>query len=139
MGDMRSRLSTLWLFATLNYLYCDVVALMNPSLLKGFLAGQIGTIQVTQWFLLGSAVLVEIPISMVLLSRLLEQRANRPANLVAGAIMTAVQLASLLVGTPALYYLFFSAIEVACTAAIVCFAWRWAGVVRTRSAAEAVS
>ena len=137
MGDMRSKLSTLWLFATLNYLYCDVVALMNPSLLRGFLAGQIGTIQVSQWFLLGAAILVEIPISMVLLSRVLEHRANRLANLIAGVTMTVVQLGSLLVGTPALYYLFFSVIEVACTATIVWFAWRSEDVRGAMPAAEA--
>jgi uncharacterized protein DUF6326 len=36
MGDrMRTTLSTLWIFATLNYLYCDVVPLMHPNLLQG--------------------------------------------------------------------------------------------------------
>jgi hypothetical protein len=39
--------------------------------------------------------------------------------------MTLVQLASLSVGKPALYYLFFSAIEISTTAAIVWMAWRW--------------
>jgi hypothetical protein len=39
--------------------------------------------------------------------------------------MTAVQLTSLVVGKPALYYVFFSVIEVATTAAIVWLAWRW--------------
>ncbi len=39
---MRTRISALWLFVTLNYLYCDVVTLMDPNLLKGFLAGNVG-------------------------------------------------------------------------------------------------
>ena len=38
---MKGKLSTLWLFATLNYLYCDVVTLMDPHLLKAFLAGNV--------------------------------------------------------------------------------------------------
>jgi uncharacterized protein DUF6326 len=78
----------LWLFATQNYLYCDVVTLMNPDLLKQFLAGRVGGLDVTQAFLLGSSVLVEIPISMVVLSRVLNDRANRWANIAAGATMT---------------------------------------------------
>jgi hypothetical protein len=30
MKDLNTKLSTLWLFATLNYLYADVVTLMDP-------------------------------------------------------------------------------------------------------------
>lgn len=125
MESMKSKFSTLWIFATLNYLYCDVVILMDPGLLRQYMAGNLGGIQISQGFLLGAAVLVEIPISMVLLSRILKYRANRWANMVAGIVMTAVQLLSLLVKTPALYYLFFSVIEITCTAVIVWYAWRW--------------
>jgi hypothetical protein len=38
----------------------------------------------------GSAVLMEIPIAMILASRLLPLRANRLANIVAGTIVTLV-------------------------------------------------
>lgn len=125
MEDRKAKLSTLWLFALLNYLYCDVVALMNPELLKQFLAGNVGGMQMTQGFLLGASILMEIPISMILLSRLLKHRANRWANIIAGAIMTIVQLSSLFAGAPAMYYIFFSIIEIACTAFIVWYAWMW--------------
>jgi hypothetical protein len=123
--EMKTRLSTLWLFATLNYIYCDVLALMNPSMLKGFLAGHVAGIDVTQGFLLASGALVEVPMAMVLLSRLLGYRANRIANIAAGAFMTAVQLGSNFVGAPAPYYVFFSVVEIATTVAIVWFAWSW--------------
>src|SRR4029077_13717507 len=122
MEGITSKLSTLWIVATLNYLYCDVVTLMDPNLLKGFLAGNMGGVQISQAFLLGAGVLVEIPIAMVLLSRILSARSNRWANIIAGATMTAVQLLSLTVKTPAPYYLFFSVIEIACTSAIVWYA-----------------
>jgi hypothetical protein len=124
---MRSRLSTLWIFATLNYLYCDVVTLMDANVLKEFLAGNVGGMAVSQGFLLGASGLVEIPISMVLISRVLGHRTNRWANLGASGIMTAVQLASLVARTPAPYYLFFSVIEIGCTATIFVLAWRWRG------------
>jgi hypothetical protein len=122
MDGIKSKLSTLWVVATLNYLYCDVVTLMDPNLLKQFMAGNIGGVPVSQGFLLGAGVLVEIPIAMVLLSRILSSRPNRWANIIAGTAMTAVQLLSLLVKVPALYYLFFSIIEIACTSAIVWYA-----------------
>jgi hypothetical protein len=123
--DMKVRLSTLWLFATLNYLYCDVVTVMDPQKLKQFLAGTVGGMEITPGFLLGAGILVEIPIAMVLLSRLLKYKPNRWANIVAGTIMTAVQLLTLLQSSPTIYYVFFSIIEIVTTALIVWYAWKW--------------
>lgn len=136
MEGIRSRLSTLWIFATLNYLYCDVVTLMDPNLLREFLAGNIGSMPISQGFLLAAGALVEVPIAMVLVSRILGFRPNRVVNIAAGAVMTAVQLSSLVVRTPALYYVFFSVIEIACTSVIVWYAWRWRGEERAQSARE---
>jgi hypothetical protein len=103
---------------------------MDPTFLKQFMAGNVGGVAVTQVFLLGAGVLVEIPMAMVLLSRILGRRSNRWANIAAGVIMTVVQLSSLVVKTPALYYVFFSIIEVGCTAAIVWYAATWRGAER---------
>jgi hypothetical protein len=128
--DKKVMLSTLWLFATLNYLYCDVVTLMDPV--------KHGSIQLTQGFLLGAAILVEIPMAMVLLSWILKYRANRWANIIAGTIMTAVQTVTLFVAVPTLYYVFFSAIEIACTALIVWYAWRWPNTEGKYTGAEAM-
>ena len=113
----RVLLSTLWLFAMLTYTYGDVVTLMDPV--------KHGSMQLTEGFLLGGSIFMMIPISMVLLSRLLPYRANRWANLIAGTIMTVVLTLTLFVAVPALYYAFFSAIEIACTAFIVGYAWKW--------------
>jgi hypothetical protein len=55
----------------------------------------------------------------------LKHPANRWANIIAGVLHTAAVLASLFVGTPALYYLFFATLEIACTLFIVWYAWRW--------------
>ena len=123
--DMKSKLSTLWIFVALNYLYCDIVSLMDPELLPQYLRGNVNGLEFTPWFLLGAGILVEIFIAMVLLSRVLPYMANRWANIAAGTIMTAVQSATLLVGVPAPYYLFFSVIEIATTVLIVWFAWNW--------------
>lgn len=122
---MESRLSTLWIFVMFNYLYCDVLALMDAESLKGFLNGNVGGIEVTQGFLLSASILMEIPMAMVLLSRVLNYRANRWANIIAGTLMTVVQISSLFFGSsPTAFYLFFSVIEISCTAFIVWYAWK---------------
>lgn len=123
--DMKVRLSTLWLFATLNYLYCDVVTVMDPQKLKQFAAGTVGGMEITPGFLLGAGILVEIPIAMILLSHILKYKPNRWANIVAGIIMTVVQILTLLSSSPTIYYVFFSIIEIATTALIVWYAWKW--------------
>jgi hypothetical protein len=125
MPGIKEKLSALWLFAMLNYLYCDLVALMDADLLRQFLAGEVDGLQMSQGFLMAGSVLMEIPIAMTLLSRFAGHRLNRWANLVAGSVMTAAQAATLLLGTPTMYYLFFSIIEIVCTATIVRLAWTW--------------
>jgi hypothetical protein len=126
MKDMKVRLSTLWLFAMLNYLYADVMTLMDPEGLRAVMSGYAGSMEITQGFLLGAAILMETAIAMVLLSRVLPYGANRWANVVVGALHTAAVFASMFVGTaPALYYLFFGTIEIVTTLLIVWFALRW--------------
>jgi len=62
----------------------------------------------------------------VLLAAFLPPRASRWANIVAGSVMTRVQLGSLVMGSgPTVYHAFFSAVEIASTAFIVSYAWRW--------------
>ncbi len=123
--DRRAILSTLWIFVTLNYLYCDVIGLMNSDLLRQYLTGSVNGIQMTQGFLLAAGILIEIPMAMVLLSRVLGYRANRWANVAAGSVMTIVQLLSLVLTPPQAYYVSYSIIEIACTAFIVWYAWTW--------------
>lgn len=126
MKDRKMLLSTLWIFAMLNYLYCDVFGLMDPKLLKEIMSGVVGGgLELTQGFLLGASILMEIPIAMVILSRVLKHGLNRWFNIIAGIIMMLVQIVSLFMGTPTSYYVFFSIVEISCTAFIVWYAWSW--------------
>jgi len=129
MHDTKERLSLLWIFALLNYLYADVLALF------AFVGSPNSAPHLPPWALLGSAVLMEIPIAMIVACRLLPFRANRLANIIAGAILTLVNgflsfVAPFLGGrTPALSeYLFFATIETVCTSVIIWQAWTWSGV-----------
>jgi Family of unknown function (DUF6326) len=131
MHDTKERLSLFWIFALLNYLYADVIALFaivgSPNLADAP--------HLPRWALLGSAVLMEIPIAMIVACRVLPFRANRLANIIAGSILTLINafltFVPPLVGarTPALAeYLFFATIETVCTSVIVWRAWTWSGV-----------
>jgi Family of unknown function (DUF6326) len=124
-------LSTLWIFVTLNYLYCDVLGLTDHVQLRQYLIGTVNGVEMTQGFLLGASILMEIPIAMVLLARVLRYRANRWANVAAGVIMTAVQVGTLFVGSTTVYYVFFSVVEIAATAFIAWYAWTWIGPYRS--------
>jgi hypothetical protein len=115
--DIKTRLSALWLFAMLTYTYGDVVTLMDPV--------KHGTIQLTEGFLLGASMFMMIPITMVLLSRILNYRSNRLASIIAGTIMTVSLVLTLFAAVPTMYYVFFTVIEITCTSLIVWFAWKW--------------
>jgi hypothetical protein len=128
MHDIKERLSLLWLFALLNYLYADVTALWAIAGTRFSLGGP-------SWVLMASSVFMEIPIAMIVACRLLPFRANRLANIIAGVIVTVVNgfltYVPPLAGwgtTPALpEYLFFATIETVCTSVIIWQAWTWSG------------
>ena len=130
MHDTKERLSLFWLFALLNYLYADVLALWD------IVGSQDPAPHFSQWALLGFAVLMEIPIAMIVASRLLPFRANRLANIVAGAIETLAVISMQFVYPLASgawhehmfpSYVFFGTIETVCTSVIIWQAWTWSG------------
>ena len=133
MHDTKERLSLFWIFALLNYLYADVVALFaivgSPNLADAP--------HLPPWALLGSAVLMEIPIAMIVACRLLPFRANRLANIIAGTIETLAVISMQFVYPLAsgawhehmfASYIFFGTIETVCTSVIIWKAWAWSGV-----------
>jgi len=142
MHDTKERLSLLWIFVLLNYLYADVVALF------AIVSSQDPAPHLTPLALLGSAVLMEIPIAMILASRLLPFRANRLANIIAGGILTLVNGFLTFVLPLAngdwhehmfLPYMFFGTIETVCTPIIIWKAWTWSGVETARGITGAIS
>ena len=130
MHDTKERLSVLWIFALLNYLYADVVALFD------IVGSRTPFDPLPPWALMGSAVLMEIPIAMIVASRLLPFRANRLANIIAGLLLTLVNGFLTFVppllgwGKPPAFpeYLFFATIETVVTSVIIWQAWTWSWV-----------
>jgi hypothetical protein len=125
LEDTRIKLAVLWIFVLFNYLYADVLTLMDSSVLKELIAGSVAGLQITPSLLLIGAILMEIPIAMIILSLVLKYTINRWVNIIAGLISSLAVAASLFVGTPAPYYAFFGIIEVITTCSIVWIAWKW--------------
>lgn len=123
---IKVKLSILWLFVMLNYIYADILTLMDATALNEILTGSLsGGVEITPTFLLLGAILMEIPIAMVVLSLILARKVNRWANIFAGAIKTLAVSGTMFVGVPALYYLFFGIIEITTTIYIMWVAWTW--------------
>lgn len=121
MSDTRERLSYLWIFVLFNMIFADLLGFMNPGDLEAILKGEVG-IEITQELLLVFALMLEIPIAMVLLSRTLKYRANRLTNIVAAVLTILFVIGG---GSAYLSYLFFASIEVVCMLFIIWYAWRW--------------
>lgn len=116
MDTMRARLSTLWVFIMINMLAADIFSFMLPT------SANDAPIQVTQVMMLAFAVVIEIPIMMIFLARILSYRWNRLANIVASVITILFVIVG---GSMTLHYLFFAAIEVVTMLMMILYAWKW--------------
>lgn len=125
MKNKKELLSILWIFVTFNYLYCDVMGLMDSSLLKQYLTGNVEGLLINESFLLYAAILMEIPIAMILLSKILNKKVNCWINIIAASIKTLAMIATLFVGNTTSYYLFFAIIEISTTIFIIGFSLYW--------------
>jgi hypothetical protein len=120
-------LALLWVFFTVNFMYCDTLSSLEPGVLQmhmtGFTAD--GTVKITEGFLLGVAFMFEIPFLMIVLSWVLKYRANRWANIIAAALLILSQISSLFLGVPSPAYIFYSTVEIATLLIIIWLAWKW--------------
>lgn len=122
--NARIKISALWASTMFCYVYGDFFGLFKPGRLADMMAGKMGPLgQTTQGVLLGVSVMMAIPSLMVFLSLVLKPNASRWANIVFGALFTAIMLVTM-PGTWT-FYLFFGAVEVLLTASIVWHAWNW--------------
>lgn len=120
MNDMGTRISTLWIVVMFNMAFADIVSFIQPGGLQGVSAGP-GGVPITQGLLLVFAVLIEIPIAMIFVSRVLKPGLNRWTNTIAAAITTVFVAGGGSMELP--FYAFFAAVEVACMALIVWSVW----------------
>ncbi len=119
--DIKVKLSILWIIVMFNMLFADVLTLYIPENLEEIMTRST-SVQITEGLMLMMAIIIEIPIVMIFLSRILKYRANRWANIIASAITIVFVIGG---GSLVLHYIFFATIEVACMSIIVWYAWKW--------------
>ncbi len=120
--DIKVKLSTLWLIVMLNMIFADILTFITPGVLSEMMTGRAGELKITEGILLVFAILLEIPIAMVFLSRVLKYGHNRIANIVSGVITILFVVVG---GSLYLHYIFFASIEVFCMLLIIWYAAHW--------------
>lgn len=116
--DMKVLFSTLWIVVMINVAMADIFGFMM-DLMTGPQSPQV---QIPEAGMLIFAIIMEIPIAMIFLSRVLQYGANRWANIIASVITIAFVIIG---GSTDLVYLFFAAIEIVCMSLIIWNAWKW--------------
>ena len=120
--ETKAKLSTLWMFYLFNNIFRDIHELIEPGFIEKAITGTFNGTQITEQLLLFGGFVVEVPIAMVLLSRLLPYGANRWANIIAAVITLAFEINN---GTTDLDDTFHMVIEMAALSLIIWSAWRW--------------
>ena len=103
-SDIRTSISTLWIIVMFNMVFADIIGLLNPGTIE-----QMMTMKPSQELLFVFSILIEIPIAMIFLSRILKPKKNRWANIVASVITILWIIGG---GTLSASYIFFASIEV---------------------------
>lgn len=85
-------------------IFADILSFMLPGFLNDILAGRT-PFGITQGILLVFALILEIPIMMIFLSRVLENRLNRWANIIASVITMTFVISG---GSLTLHYIFWN-------------------------------
>ena len=120
--DTRILLSILWIAVMINMLKADILSLFIPGAAEEVTktAASAGA-SIPQLMLVG-AVMGQIGIAMIVLSRVLKYGINRWANIGAGIVTIAY-----IWGGAASYphYIFIAVVETICLLLIVGFAWSW--------------
>jgi len=123
--DTKVLLSTLWIVVMINMLKADILSLLIPGVtdeLAKFSASAGASIP--QLMLIG-AVMGNLAIAMIILSRVLKYGINRWVNIIVG-IVTIAYIWGGMSSYP--HYIFIATVETLCLLLIVWFAWTWRNV-----------
>jgi hypothetical protein len=122
-----AKLAAAWTSFMFLYVYVDVLNFYKPGVVDGILNGLIWRFDISSTLLTIFLVSVSIPALMVVLSRTLPARVNRPVNLVVAALLIPYSIFNA-AGTTwewAAFYAVSIGIEVLLLAFILRSAWKW--------------
>ena len=118
--DTKVLLSTLWIVVMINMLKADILSLYIPGAAEE-VAKTAGETPIAI-LMLGGAIMMEISIVMIILSRVLKFRVNRWANIITSLITIAFVWGG---ASTDPHYIFIAAVETICLLLIIWNAWRW--------------
>lgn len=118
--DIKEKISILWIVVMINMIFADILSFMLPGFLNDIIIGNT-PVQITQQILLAFAFILEVPIGMIYLSKVLNHKANGWTNIIASIITIAFIVGG---GSLSLHYLFFGAVEVIILLIIIRCAWK---------------
>ncbi|NRB53391.1 MAG: hypothetical protein HRU41_37395 [Saprospiraceae bacterium] len=121
--DRRIVLAITWIFVLMNMIYADILNTLKPSYLEEL--AYVST-ELSGEIVLLFAVLMELPIIMIPLSRFMDRKSNRVIHLVTVplSILWVVVPSLVMPGTP-MSYVFFASIEVLAMLFALYVAWTW--------------
>ena len=120
--DTKALLSTLWIVVMINMAYADILSLHIPGVFDEVAKTSASTgASISQLMLVG-AIMLEIPVAMIILSRVLKYGVNRWVNIVA-SLVTIAYIWGGMSSYP--HYIFIASIETICLLLIIWFAWTW--------------
>jgi hypothetical protein len=120
--DTRVLLSTLWIVVLFNMLKADIFSLFIPGAAEEVARTAASTGAAIPQLMLAGAVMGNLAIAMIILSRVLKHGLNRWANIVVG-IVTIAYIWGGMASYP--HYIFIATVETICLLLIVWFAWTW--------------
>jgi hypothetical protein len=120
--DTKVLLSTLWIVVMINMLKADILSLYIPGAAEEVAKTSASTGASITQLMLGGAIMGNLAIAMIILSRVLKYRINRRANIVMG-VVTIAYIWGGMASYP--HYIFIASIETLCLLLIIGFAWMW--------------
>ena len=120
--DPKVLLSTLWIVVMINMLKADILSLYIPGSVEEVARTSASAGTPIPLLMLGAAIMMEISIAMIILSRVLKYGVNRWMNIVVSMIMIAFVVGG---GVSHPHYIFIASVEVICLLSIIGFAWMW--------------
>jgi hypothetical protein len=123
--DTKVLLSTLWIVVMINMLKADVLSGFIPGAAEEVAKTSVSTgASIPQLMLIG-AIMGQLGIAMIILSRVLKYGINRWVNIVVG-IVTIAYIWGGMSSYP--HYIFIATVETICLLLIIWFAWKWRNV-----------
>ncbi len=89
LEDWKIKISVLWLFSAVAFLAHQILALLEPGVLAGIMAGEVEGMKIGPELILLFAFLFLVPLIMAFLSLTLKDSINRWANIIVGAVFAA--------------------------------------------------